>query len=95
MPAGFTSTGSYLVSKWADLRHFSLTLPTGYEIINFLVVKVDNQRTRAGVPTDNSDWWNYRRIMRYVKLVTTPSTSIQDYWLSLPPDNPNLIAGWV
>jgi len=26
---------------------------------NFVVVKVDNKRRRDGVPTVNTDWWNY------------------------------------
>ena len=47
---------------------------------NFLVVKVDNKRKREGVPTFNTDWWNYGGITRDVKLVETPENFIQDYF---------------
>lgn len=46
---------------------------------NSLVVLVDNARKKDGVPTDNSDWWNYGGITRSVKLVEMPSTFIRDY----------------
>ena len=46
---------------------------------NSLVVLVDNTRKKDGVPTDNSDWWNYGGITRAVSLVEMPSTFIRDY----------------
>ena len=36
---------------------------------NFIVVKVDNQRHRNGVPTVNTAWWNYGGLTRDVSLV--------------------------
>ena len=50
---------------------------------NSLVVKVDNKRLKEGVPTVNTDWWNYGGITRDVKLVMVPSTFIRDYFLRL------------
>ena len=52
---------------------------------NFLVVKVDNKRKREGVPTSNTDWWNYGGITRDVKLIETPENYIQDFFIQLNP----------
>ncbi|MCR5561246.1 MAG: beta-glucuronidase [Bacteroidales bacterium] len=50
---------------------------------NSLVMLVDNTRRKDGVPTDNSDWWNYGGITRSVRLVEMPETFIRDYSLKL------------
>ena len=52
---------------------------------NSLVVKVDNKRLKEGVPTVNTDWWNYGGITRDIKLVMVPSTYIRDYSIRLEP----------
>ena len=46
---------------------------------NSLVVLVDNTRNKDGIPTNNSDWWNYGGITRSVKLLEMPGTFIRDY----------------
>ena len=60
---------------------------------NFLVVKVDNKRLKDGVPTLNTDWWNYGGLTRDVKLVETGGTFIQDYYIQLDPNNKKKITG--
>ncbi len=60
---------------------------------NSLIVKVDNKRLRAGVPTLNSDWWNYGGITRSVYLVDVPETFIRDYSVGLSEDGKK-ICGW-
>lgn len=60
---------------------------------NFLIVKVDNKRTKEGVPTLNTDWWNYGGITREVKLVETGSNFIQDYFIQLDPNDDTKIKG--
>lgn len=60
---------------------------------NFLVVKVDNKRKKEGVPTLNTDWWNYGGITRDVKIIETSVTFIEDYFIQLDPDNDNRIIG--
>jgi len=60
---------------------------------NFLVVKVDNKRKKEGVPTLNTDWWNYGGITRDVKLIETSNTFIEDYFIQLDPDNNKRIMG--
>ncbi len=50
---------------------------------NFLIVRVDDKRRRDGVPTVNTDWWNYGGLTRSVSLIETPGTFVSDYWLRL------------
>lgn len=58
---------------------------------NFLILKVDNQRMKEGVPTLNTDWWNYGGITRGVKLIETPSSYIADYSIQLEKGSLNRI----
>lgn len=62
---------------------------------NFVVVKVDNKRRREGVPTLNTDWWNYGGITRDVYLIDVPETFIKDYFLQLKKNSLNEISGWI
>ncbi|UXP33877.1 beta galactosidase jelly roll domain-containing protein [Reichenbachiella agarivorans] len=60
---------------------------------NTLIVKVDNTRDKDGVPTINTDWWNYGGITRSVLLVETPQVFVQDYSIQLSKNN--TVEGWV
>ncbi|MFZ1528046.1 MAG: glycoside hydrolase family 2 TIM barrel-domain containing protein [Ferruginibacter sp.] len=62
---------------------------------NYLVVKVDNRRLKQGVPTINTDWWNYGGITRDVLLVDEPATFIEDYTLQFSKKTANSITGFV
>ena len=62
---------------------------------NSLVVKVDNKRSKDGVPTLSTDWWNYGGITREVKLVTVPKKSIADHRLALESEQTRVVSGWV
>src|SRR5687768_4021069 len=62
---------------------------------NFLVVKVDNKRSRDAVPTLMTDWWNYGGLTRDVKLVETPATFVHDYFIQLRKGSRDRISGWV
>ena len=62
---------------------------------NFLVVKVDNKRRRDAVPTLMTDWWNYGGLTRNVKLIETPATFVQDYFVQLRKGTRNRVSGWV
>ncbi|MBP5390275.1 MAG: beta-glucuronidase [Bacteroidales bacterium] len=62
---------------------------------NTLIVKVDNQRFREGVPTHNFDWWNYGGITRSVYLVRTPQTFVRDYFIQLKKGSLDSIEGWI
>ena len=62
---------------------------------NSVVVKVDNKRRRDGVPTLNTDWFNYGGITRDVCLVEVPGTFISDYFIQLAKGKEDLISGYV
>lgn len=53
---------------------------------NFVVIAVDNTRLADGVPTLNTDWWNYGGLTRDVSLIDVPETYIDDYDLHLNRD---------
>jgi beta-glucuronidase len=70
--------------------HIGGFTPFSYEITNLLketgnslVVKVDNKRTKEGVPTLNTDWWNYGGITRDVSLLILPAAYISDFSIAL------------
>ena len=64
---------------------------------NFLVVRVDNKRSAEGVPTLNTDWWNYGGITRSVRIIEMPPAAIRDYVIQLKPksNSADLVEGWV
>ena len=62
---------------------------------NFLVVKVNDERLKDGVPALNTDWWNYGGITRDVLLVQTPETFVRDYVCQLDPENSTRISGHI
>lgn len=83
-------------------RHTGGFTPFDFEVTkqlkegaNTVVVKVSNVRRRDGVPTVNFDWWNYGGITRSVRLVVTPNTFVQDYFLHLTDPEKGTIEGWV
>jgi beta-glucuronidase len=62
---------------------------------NTLIVKVDDQRHRDGVPTVNTDWYNFGGLTRDVLLVSLPRTFVKDYFVQLDKGSLDTIAGWV
>jgi len=83
-------------------RHEGGFTPFNFEITNLvwdksnsLIVKVDNKRRRDAVPTLITDWWNYGGLTRQVKLVETPATFVQDYFIQLQKGSLKQISGWV
>lgn len=62
---------------------------------NFVVVEVNNTRRPDGIPSIDTDWWNYGGIERDVDLVDVPQTFIRDYFIQLAKGSVNEIAGWV
>ncbi len=62
---------------------------------NSVVVFVNNNRKPEGVPTINTDWYNYGGITRDVTLIETPNKFISDYLIQLDRENPNLIKGYI
>ncbi|HWY71196.1 MAG TPA: glycoside hydrolase family 2 TIM barrel-domain containing protein [Terriglobales bacterium] len=62
---------------------------------NFAVIAVDNTRHADGVPTLQTDWWNYGGLTRDVSLVEVPGTFIDDYSLQLKRGTKTELEGWV
>ncbi|WP_318309471.1 glycoside hydrolase family 2 TIM barrel-domain containing protein [Flagellimonas crocea] len=92
-------TEAYLNGKKLG-THIGGFTPFNFEVTNllkekdnFVIFKVDNKRSKEGVPTLNTDWWNYGGITRDVKLVETPSTYILDYFVHLDPSDNKTIKG--
>lgn len=62
---------------------------------NTLILKVDNRRHLEGIPTVNTDWYNYGGITRSVHIINVPQTFIRDYFVQLKKGTDNMIAGWI
>ena len=58
---------------------------------NFLVVEVNNTRTKDAIPAMKFDWWNYGGITRDVMLVSTPQNYIDDYFIQLDKQQKDVI----
>ncbi len=54
---------------------------------NWLMLVVNNTRTRDRVPMRNTDWFNYGGIYRDVSLIRTPKTFIKDLYVALVGDD--------
>lgn len=61
---------------------------------NSLVVRVNNERLADGIPTFNTDWWNYGGLTRSVCLVEVEQTYIYDYKVEIS-DNFKQVKGYV
>jgi beta-glucuronidase len=62
---------------------------------NSAVILVDNTRHENGVPTLETDWWNYGGITRDVSLVTVPEAFVDDYDLHLNRADRKTLEGYV
>jgi len=62
---------------------------------NFVILTVDNTRIADGVPTLQTDWWNYGGLTRDVSLLDVPTRFIDDYDLHLSRTDHSLIEGYV
>ncbi len=62
---------------------------------NRLLVHVNNERRKDGIPGQGYDWFNYGGLTRDVDLVETPATYIRDYFIQLAPGSLRRVQGWV
>ncbi|MBC7888388.1 MAG: glycoside hydrolase family 2 [Ferruginibacter sp.] len=62
---------------------------------NSIIVRVNNQRVKDGIPSLGFDWFNYGGITREVNLVATPLSYIEDYFFQLKKGSNNEVEGWV
>ena len=61
---------------------------------NFVVAAVDNTRHEDGVPTLQTDWWNYGGLTRSVSLIEVPEAFIDQYDVHLSRAGSSVIEGW-
>ncbi|HEX6466416.1 MAG TPA: glycoside hydrolase family 2 TIM barrel-domain containing protein, partial [Terriglobales bacterium] len=61
---------------------------------NFAVIAVDSTRMADGLPTLQTDWWNYGGLTRDVSLVEVPEQFVDDYALSLKRGSKTELEGW-
>jgi beta-glucuronidase len=62
---------------------------------NIIVVRVNNQRLKDGIPGLGYDWFNYGGITRDVNLVETDNSFISDYFIQLKKHSLNEVLGWI
>ncbi|WP_213805166.1 glycoside hydrolase family 2 TIM barrel-domain containing protein [Granulicella sp. dw_53] len=62
---------------------------------NSVVINVDNTRIADGVPTLNTDWWNYGGLTRDVSILSVPEAFVDDYELHLDRATRTKIEGYV
>lgn len=62
---------------------------------NFVVAAVDATRHQDGVPTLETDWFNYGGLTREVSLIEVPETFIDQYDVHLARGAGDHIEGWV
>lgn len=73
---------------------FDVTDKVKNEDTNSLVVRVNAERLTDGIPTTNTDWWNFGGLTRSVNLIEVPSTFIYDYLVNIADDYRS-IQGWL
>jgi beta-glucuronidase len=78
--------GTYLGWHRGGSTPFSIEVTTSLGASNRLVVVVDSSRRAEGVPSDNTDWFNYGGLHRSVWLLRVPATFIQTASVALRPD---------
>jgi beta-glucuronidase len=61
---------------------------------NFAVIAVDDTRSANGIPTLETDWWNYGGVTGDVSLVEVPEKFIDEFDLHLKKGTRNEIEGW-
>jgi len=62
---------------------------------NSIVVRVNNQRLKDGIPGLGYDWFNYGGITRDVNLVETDNSFISDYFIQLKKHSLSEVLGWI
>ena len=62
---------------------------------NTIIVRVNNQRLKNGIPGLGYDWFNYGGITRDVNLIETADSYISDYFIQLRKHSLKEVLGWV
>jgi beta-glucuronidase len=62
---------------------------------NAIIVKVNNQRLKDGLPGPGYDWFNYGGITRDVNLVEVSKSFIEEYFIQLKKNSFKEVSGWI
>jgi beta-glucuronidase len=62
---------------------------------NTVVVMVNNQRLKDGIPGLRYDWFNYGGITRDVNVIETDNSFIEDYSIQLKKHSVDEVLGWI
>ena len=87
--------GEKLGSHEGGFTPFQFEITSKVKAQNRLVVRVNNQRRKDGIPAVGFDWFNYGGITREVDLIETPASFIEDYFIQLKKGSDNVIKGWI
>src|SRR5882724_3302868 len=87
--------GEKLGSHEGGFTPFQFEITDKVKEQNTVVVRVNSQRRKDGIPAMGYDWFNYGGINRDVNLIETPSSFIEDYFIQLKKGSSNIIKGWI
>lgn len=88
--------GNYIGNHEGGFTPFQFEITNAVkEGVNSLVVKVNNNRLRDGIPGIGYDWFNYGGITRDVNLIETGSSFIEDYFVQLKKQSLTEVLGWI
>jgi beta-glucuronidase len=62
---------------------------------NTIIIRVNNQRLKDGIPGLGYDWFNYGGITRDVNLIETDGSFISDYFIQLKKHSLTEVMGWI
>jgi beta-glucuronidase len=88
--------GKKLGSHEGGFTPFQFEITSGVqEGENAIIVKVNSQRLKNGLPTLGFDWFNYGGITRSVQLIETAGSFVEDYFIQLKKHSDSEVLGWV
>ena len=87
--------GEKLGSHEGGFTPFQFEITDKVKEQNDVVVRVNNQRRKDGIPATGYDWFNYGGINRDVNLIETPATFIEDYFIQLKKGSGDVVKGWI
>ena len=87
--------GEKIGSHEGGFTPFQFEITDKVKADNRVVVRVNSQRKKDGIPALGYDWFNYGGINRDVNLIETPNSFIEDYFIQLKKGSSNSIKGWI
>lgn len=82
--------GEHVGSHEGGFTPFSFEITDHLSDENLLAVRVDNERREGGLPTPNTDWFNFGGINRSVELIPAPETYLRNFKVDTALDGENV-----